>query len=321
MAFQCVAQPRYGLQNIICAFLSVVYTSAVRVEFSNQGLTEVPRPLPPNTTDLLIKENPLVTLGPDSFLGLDSVTRIEIRLCQLTSIDDTAFQSCSSLLEVDLSFNNLHSLPESFGPNTHRLVRLSISNNNITFLPNRYFQTFTSLDTLILDNCGLVVLENDFLFGLTNLRLISFSGQTIANFSTYTPALEEIYISDFIGESIPDENVAHLPALTKFVMSGNGGVNDAIPSFRSSVHLSIIDVTGNPETIHDLSHVFYMQGLLLSTNNLQCDHRLCWILFENWNTGPAVFPLIFPCNLPEYALGKRILDMTKLEMRCYESKL
>ena len=283
------------------------------------NLTNIPSSLDPAVESLDLEFNHIQFLGPDSFPGLSSLMKLAIPFNGLEFIDDTAFESLNSLVELYLDNNRLSSLPATFGPNTAGIMLLSIPNNNITTISQGYFSQMKSLEYLDMEFCGLVQLPEDFFGGLVKLKYLYMGGQTVANFSYQLPSLESLMTAEFIGYRYPDENFLGLESLKVFRIFGFFH-HYGIPRFQDSFSMETIDVMQNIETVGDISHMKNLSTLSFETVQLECDYRLCWTLFEEYTFNFPFLLIVVPCQRPEYASGKKLLQMTKLELRCFESK-
>ena len=291
----------------------------IAIQLDNMNLTNIPSPLDPSAWTLNLEYNNIQFLGPDSFPGLSSLMKLSIPFNSLEFIDDTAFESLTSLVELYLDNNRLSSLPATFGPNTAGVMLLSIPNNNITAISPGYFSKMESLLYLNMEFCGLVQLPDDFFEGLLKLKYLYMGGQAVANFSYRLPSLESLRTGQFIGYRYPDENFLGLESLKLFQIVGVFN-HYGIPRFQESFAMETIDVMQNIETVGDISHMKNLSTLSFETARLECDYRLCWMLFEEYTFNLPFLLNVVPCQTPTYASGKKLLQMTKLELRCFESK-
>lgn len=175
------------------------------------------------------------------------------------------------------------------------------------------------------------------------------------NAFSHCPVLEFVYISDndliilpdasslssliyIVGHNnilyIQDEYFSGLNSLEILVLD-NSGLN-SIPSGLPS-QVTVLHLSGNRiESAPDLSQLSNLVSLELDEAYIQCDWRVCWLLFEAFDPfllpsyrSPGSGSIISPQNdLDPTRLrcpnqphtGTLLIDITPLELACFESK-
>ena len=209
-------------------------------------------------------------------------------------------------------------MPATFGPNTPNLIKLWIDDNPCIIEVTRFSQ-FLSLQTLSMETIGTVDLPNDLFMGLSNLKLLRIANSKAPNLAERTVSLTNLQFSDHIGSVIPDENFMNLKNLTVVFMTG-GALTTSLPRFLGASALERITFSFDLQTLPDLSHLPELNFLMFPTAKLVCDHRLCWTLFETFSFSLGFLQYFGYSNLPEFK-GRNIYTISKLELRCYDSKL
>ena len=157
-------------------------------------------------------------MGLSHLLGLCSLTRLNLRDCNLNAIPN-AIGSLFSLEYLNLSENNLKCLPESIGQLT-RLFDLDLRKNNLKCLPESLGQ---------LSELGFLLLcENDFVRLPKSIYQLSFLREMVVSDCTYLKSLPKLPLNIGI---IRAEDVPWPYLQNCFKLSENQGFIDYFISF------------------------------------------------------------------------------------------
>ena len=294
------------------------YGSTLDLHNQDPKLTAVPVNLKTNIVHLDLRNNHIALLGPDSFPGLTAVTTMDLSHNRITHIDNLAFQSCESLVDLIIEFNKITAMPSSFGPNSNNMRKLAFGNNPC-FLQPPLFEQFRSLERLSMEHLSMTDLPNDLFNGLQNLRFIRLRGTGAPNLTDRTPKLETLWVHNFPGSSFPDENVRNLAKLTSFQFSGRGTL-ETVPRFEESIAVTEIIIAGaRVEALPDFSHMQNLTKFYFNPFALVCDQRMCWTAFESYTFSLGYLDT-FGCMNPSKFRGRKIREISKLELACYDSK-
>ncbi|XP_010902789.2 trophoblast glycoprotein b [Esox lucius] len=214
-----------------CPDKCVCSTSTVKCV--NQGLLEVPQPLPANTKTLHLTGNNISRLTDGSFpVPLELLTDLYLTGNQVELVDHNVFNNLPSLRLLDLSNNRILNFSAQAFPDDNKLLDLNLS---------RAFYNRTSMDEffnmlrhdralhlthLDLSNNALVVLpEGTFsrLFNLTSLSLQNNSLIFIRNGTLSVPPLHELDLRDNALRELPNATLMDFslkPGLRVY-LSGN----------------------------------------------------------------------------------------------------
>ena len=127
-------------------------------------------------TKLQIGLTGIATLQPDVFSNLSSLTTLVLSFNALSVLPAGVFDGLSSLTELRLSGNSLVALPAGAFDDLSSLTQLWLDSNALTVLPAGVFDDLSSLTVLRLDTNQLTALPDgvfDGLSALTELRLSS----------------------------------------------------------------------------------------------------------------------------------------------------
>ncbi|XP_070561836.1 vasorin-like [Ptychodera flava] len=196
---------------------------AVIVDCTSQGLTNIPSPLPDNTTHLYLRDNEI-----DSFSGL---------------------QNYEQIIVLDLSWNKIRSIPQSRHRPELSMEILDLSYNNIRQIEA---YCFTGLDNLLLlDLSGNVIdsIDGDtfiHLPSLTELRLhdnklniFTKSTNTLLMLETLDLSSNEIY-------SLHDSMLSDMDELITLSLQRNAIIFVDKNVFHSLQNLRRLDISYNP---------------------------------------------------------------------------
>ncbi|KAK7461600.1 hypothetical protein BaRGS_00038644 [Batillaria attramentaria] len=110
------------------------YPDGQVVDCSQQGLTQVPSHIPPDTTTLLLACNQLGTLHNGSFSELQRLVKLNLAFNVIDAIEENAFVGLNSLMTLNLACNNLTLSPATYPPGIFRplasLQVLYLNENN-----------------------------------------------------------------------------------------------------------------------------------------------------------------------------------------------
>ena len=281
-------------------------------------LTEVPDGLPTDITVLILRVNEISEIGADNFTGLSSVVEIDLHFNRIRHIDGNAFLPCIALSVLKLGHNELTSLPHTLGLNSPYMSYLTVDENPVV-IEDSWFRQFRSPQKLNIDNIGMREFPDDFFTGLISLTHLDISHVKAPNLTERTVSLQELSFHYHIGSIFPDENCLNLRNLTTVYMR-HGDLMTTLPQFLGATALKTFQCQHfDAESIPDLSHLISLDSFMFPYAKLICDHRLCWTLFETFSF--SLWLLERPgCFNPQKFKFRNIYSISKLELRCYDSK-
>ncbi|XP_055874290.1 slit homolog 2 protein-like isoform X2 [Biomphalaria glabrata] len=119
------------------------------VRCSHQQLTEIPKYIPPDTTELYLDENAITKVPYDIGL-LINLKRLDISYNKIVTLPAKIFSNLTQLSTLILSYNNLQCIADSSFANMQNLRILSLHENNISTIPYGTFDSLKSLSHLAL---------------------------------------------------------------------------------------------------------------------------------------------------------------------------
>ncbi|NXL91832.1 TLR7 protein, partial [Alectura lathami] len=214
---------------------------SVRVDCSDRHLTEVPRGIPENATNLTLTINHIPHISPMSFAGLKNLVEIDFRcncvpvrlgpkdnVCsQKPTIENGSFASLTRLKSLYLDANRLLEIPRGL-PAT--LSLLSLEANSIFSIKKANLSELRNIELLYLgQNCYYrnpcnvsFEIEKTTFLDLKNLTVLSLK----CNNLTYIPpnlsfTLKELYIYNNRIQEVQEHDLSALHNLEILDLSGN----------------------------------------------------------------------------------------------------
>ena len=148
----------------------------------------MPKPLPINTTDLLVKDYLLRTLSINSFdnnrFPLNpQLIRLELLSCHINYISDKTFSSYTlqSLHHVDLKSNMLEELHENTFSNLFKLKTLTVAKNYIRKVGRHTFTNLYQVTLINISHNWLEHLDSDAFYRIPSLEILDLSHNWLKN--------------------------------------------------------------------------------------------------------------------------------------------
>lgn len=215
--------------------------TAVTVDCTERSLTDVPRGIPRNATNLTLTINHIPTLNSTSFKGLENLTEIDMRcncvpikigpknhVCTKSlTIEDNAFTSLTKLRALYLDGNQLYSIPKGLPAN---LILLSLEVNHIYYISKANLSEIRNVEFLYLgQNCyyrnpcnDSYEIEHGAFLQLHNLTLLSVKSNNLSYIPPLLPtSLKELYLYNNNFQKVTAEDFQNLTNLEVLDISGN----------------------------------------------------------------------------------------------------
>ncbi|XP_072175098.1 tsukushi-A-like [Diadema setosum] len=157
------------------------------------GLTEIPKDLPVDVTELDVGYNDITTLYNDSFTGFPALTTLQASFNYMVHIEVAAFYTMPDLQELVLNHNALQDLADNLflymsiaqfmlKGNKIKVLQdqvfmylnntLLLSGNVLDDMHSETFSNMTALTKLALDDCDITYLHPDIFSNLTSLQYL-----------------------------------------------------------------------------------------------------------------------------------------------------
>ena len=299
----------------LSTFLYHIYW-AISFDFTNRGLTSVPRVLPCDSKWLWLSDNRIRRLEDWSFQCLIDLEYLAVDKNNLIFINPTAFDPLRSLRYLSFRDNpDLTQLPPSFGPNTANMLGVYVGGNGIPDAPINFMQNMTSLIGVHYS----FKISNEFFNGCDHLNTVWHKGPSAPNLTDRTPVLKYLWVSGVSSGFLPNENVRGLSRLMKVDINlpcGN------IPVFEGATSLTTINATPcKVQSVPSLIHLPALQLLSFSTAIFECDQGCWWILLEDISSHAALSWLnTIVCKGPDNVKGQTISELSPVQTRCFQSE-
>ena len=204
-----------------------------------QGLTHIPRHLPPEAEVLMLKDNNLKRVWQKHLVGLGAMKHLNLKNNKIQYVEPSAFIDLPKLNSLNLMENRLRALPPSTFRSQKVLQFLSLKNNRLRNIEG----LFRKLPRLHLLNVGgnkvRKITENTFKHN-PRLRVLDLHNNKIH------------YVNKYAFKALP---------LLKFLILRDNPLTQVDMDFKLNFHLELLDFTnckltrmvrGLPHSIRDL---------------------------------------------------------------------
>lgn len=215
--------------------------SVVKVDCTERSLSEVPRGIPRDATNLTLTINHIPRLNSTSFQDLDNLTEIDMRcncvpikigpkdrMCtHSVTVEEGTFAGLRNLQALYLDGNQLDSIPKGLPSN---LMLLSLEVNHIYRISKANMSEIRNIQTLYLgQNCYYrnpcnysYDIEDGAFLELHNLTLLSLKSNNLSFIPHHLPtSLKELYLYNNNFQEVTDEDFKNLTNLEILDISGN----------------------------------------------------------------------------------------------------
>ncbi|MBN3303064.1 toll-like receptor 7 [Amia ocellicauda] len=215
--------------------------SSVIVDCNERRLTEVPKGVPGNATNLTMTINHIPNIYKTSFVGLDNLTEIDFRcncvpikigpkdrMCTKSlTVEDGSFSSLKNLRALYLDGNQLSSIPRGLPPN---LKLLSLEVNKIFTILRQNLSELTNVEILYFgQNCYYrnpcntsFEIEEGAFQQLEKLTLLSLKSNNLSYVPHNLPSsLKELYLYNNNIQRISEDDFKNMTNLETLDLSGN----------------------------------------------------------------------------------------------------
>ncbi|XP_016161491.1 PREDICTED: toll-like receptor 7 [Ficedula albicollis] len=234
----------------------------VTVDCTDRRLTEVPRGIPGNATNLTLSINHIPHIYPTTFNHLESLEEIDFRcncvpvklgpkdrVCSSPlKIENGSFAALTSLRSLYLDANQLAEIPRGL-PAT--LSLLSLEANSIFSIQEASFSELGNIEALYLgQNCYYrnpcnvsFEIEKTAFLGLKKLTILSLKSDNLTQIPpNLSSTLRELYIYNNMIQEIQEEDLSGVPNLEILDLSGNcprcyNAPYPCIPCPKSSIQI------------------------------------------------------------------------------------
>ena len=196
----------------------------------NEGL-KIPKPLPYNTTELIVTEYLLSTLSLESFnhnsfVWSPRLNRLVLRSCHIYAISTETFISptLQSLCHIDLNSNNIEELRESTFNPLLQVENISIAHNFITRIEKRTFRNLHKIKIINISYNWLEELDPETFYNLPSLEVLDMSHNRLRTLpweKFNLPSLEVLDLSHNRLDTLPWDKFSQIPALRILGLRGN----------------------------------------------------------------------------------------------------
>uniref|UniRef100_A0A0D9SDT9 Toll like receptor 7 n=1 Tax=Chlorocebus sabaeus TaxID=60711 RepID=A0A0D9SDT9_CHLSB len=232
---------RWFPKTLPCDVTLDVSKNHVIVDCTDKHLTEIPRGIPTNTTNLTLTINHIPDISPASFHRLVHLVEIDFRcncvpirlgsksnMCpRRLQIKPRSFSGLTYLKSLYLDGNQLLEIPQGLPPS---LQLLSLEANNIFSIRKENLTELANIEILYLgQNCYYrnpcyvsYSIEKDAFLNLTKLKVLSLKDNNVTTVPTVLPStLTELYLYNNMIAEIQEDDFNNLNQLQILDLSGN----------------------------------------------------------------------------------------------------
>ncbi|XP_076624299.1 slit guidance ligand isoform X1 [Colletes latitarsis] len=120
------------------------------VRCSRSQLTEIPRGIPPETTELYLDVNDIKTIQPERLNHLRILTRLDLSNNQIAMLSNDTFKNLTKLSHLIISYNKLQCVQRNALAGLKSLRIMSLHGNDISVIPEGAFEDLKSITHLAL---------------------------------------------------------------------------------------------------------------------------------------------------------------------------
>ncbi|KAL2716190.1 protein slit isoform X3 [Vespula squamosa] len=120
------------------------------VRCSRAQLTEIPRGIPPETTELYLDENDIKTIQPERLNHLRILTKLDLSNNQIGMLSNDTFRNLTKLSHLIISYNKLQCVQRNALAGLKSLRIISLHGNDISVIPEGAFEDLKSISHLAL---------------------------------------------------------------------------------------------------------------------------------------------------------------------------
>ncbi|XP_067854844.1 leucine-rich repeat and transmembrane domain-containing protein 1 [Heptranchias perlo] len=144
------------------------------VSCTGNGLSEIPKGVPPDTEILYLQNNHIHTISNAAFTDMSQLQILDLSNNIISSLSSNTFDGLHNLLNLNLANNSIHYMDNKILHSTQNLKQLDLSFNNLTSLPEGLFKNQRNLTWLAMHQNQLHQMDRALLDSLSNLQVLLF---------------------------------------------------------------------------------------------------------------------------------------------------
>ncbi|XP_067907819.1 leucine-rich repeat and transmembrane domain-containing protein 1 isoform X2 [Heterodontus francisci] len=144
------------------------------VSCTGNGLSEIPKGVPPDTEILYLQNNHIHTISNATFTDMSKLQVLDLSNNFISSLSSNTFAGLHNLLNLNLANNSIKYMDNKILHSMQNLKQLDLSFNNLTSLPEGFFKNQKNLIWLAMYQNQLRQLDSALLESLSNLQVLLF---------------------------------------------------------------------------------------------------------------------------------------------------
>lgn len=235
--------------------------------------------------------------------------------------------------QIALTRSNLETIPSDLDP---MATLLQLNFNFIVRVERNSFLGLTQLRDLHMNGNDIYFIDDAAFLPCSVLQLLNLQHNKLTILPEMSTLPNLIYLAVKDNDIYIQTNYfSNLSNIQTFQFSRNIHVED-VPYFNPNTPIRAVYMDGCPvKTVPDLSRLVDLVFLLLDTDTIVCDSKLCWLKFESfdvtsragftdasgWRSEPknSLDPDTFICNSSPHT-GILFRNINPIQLQCYNSK-
>lgn len=259
------------------------YGALQYVDISHNHLVNIPNKgfeAQEKLVELHLNHNKISSINNKTFIGLVSLTILNLRGNYLEDLPDRLFAALPKLEELDLGENRISRIDPAAFQGLARLRVLYLDDNQLRTVPTPSFKFLGNLAEMRIGLNAFTTLDNDCFAGLDLLSVLDLTGAALINISTNAfkglTQLRRLVLTDNRLSAIPTAQLSGLNRLEELSVGQNDFVTIEPNAFKGLPNLRSIDVSGASQ-LSVIKKGVFNENLNLETINFSSNKRLSTI--------------------------------------------
>ena len=308
---------KVGRNTLLVFALFTLSTGQWVVYRQGQMLNAIPTDINMNVTRLYLTDNSIAIVDDDDLASLMWLEILDMNSNPISFINTNAFINNKRLIKIFVSQYMLAVFPAGFGGSWPYLVHLGCKKG---LIPMQSFSLtrFPVLEYLSVSDNQIQSLQIGDLPSLKSFYAMRCGLNTFPDLSS-APNLEIVQLHRNNFSHITQSAIMGLTRLRR--LSIPTCHVRYLPDFSHLVSLEVLNINKNYiiSSLPDLYHL-PLTTLLMVSNPMLCDKRLCWIRMWN-NVKPILTTSEITCAYPSNHMGSELMSINPTDMNCYEGIL
>ncbi|XP_050439460.1 insulin-like growth factor-binding protein complex acid labile subunit [Adelges cooleyi] len=256
------------------------YGALQYVDISHNHLVNIPNKgfeAQEKLIELHLNHNKISSINNKTFIGLVSLTILNLRGNYLEDLPDRLFAALPKLEELDLGENRISRIDPAAFQGLSRLRVLYLDDNQLRAVPTPSFKFLGNLAEMRIGLNAFTTLDNDCFTGLSRLSVLDLTGAALINISTDAfkslTALRRLVLTDNRLSAIPTRQLSELNRLEELSIGQNDFTTLEPNAFKGLSNLRTLDISGAAQ-LSIIKKGVFTENLNLETINFSSNKQL-----------------------------------------------